>query len=250
MKTTMSLAAAMGTLAAGSAHAGLWASSTWTDDSDLPLSSSLTYTHAIDFAEGTPENDQAATTIAGVSFTEEYVSDGGFNNSNSFSGTHIPTANAWTLTYTITSGNGAFGWKAAAASGPSGTESTTLSTALTGHGGTATHTADYSLVLSGLTTNTDYIFTFYNANFDFGGTTRQVILDGADDGVGNTQTAVSTSNDIYRYAYNTGASTTFTLNGASTGSAISAFTNEAVPEPSTTALLGLGGLALILRRRK
>ena len=30
-----------------------------------------------------------------------------------------------------------------------------------------------------------------------------------------------------------------------------AMTNEvAVPEPSTTALLGLGGLALILRRRK
>lgn len=46
---------------------------------------------------------------------------------------------------------------------------------------------------------------------------------------------------------------TVTIGAGSAGDtkfAISSFTVEAVPEPSSTALIGLGGLALILRRRK
>jgi len=43
---------------------------------------------------------------------------------------------------------------------------------------------------------------------------------------------------------------TLETTGASSGSQLNAITLYTVPEPSSAALLGLGGLALILRRRK
>jgi hypothetical protein len=114
--------------------------------------------------------------------------------------------------------------------------------------------SNFALVLSGLTANTDYIFTFYSPPLEGGGT-RKIVLDGADDGVGNDFTAQQGSGgsfQIVRYRYNSGASTTFTMNGVSGAGGIYAFTNElVVPEPGTVALLAAGAVPLLaLRRRK
>ena len=59
---------------------------------------------------------------------------------------------------------------------------------------------------------------------------------------------------VYTYEF-TATDDAFTVLLARQGSSnensiLGAVTLEQVPEPSTTALLGLGGLALILRRRK
>ena len=233
----MSLSAALA-LTAGSANAGLWASTPWADDADLTayLSGSATYTHAIDFEGGT-EGTQLAATIAGVSFTQ-YESTNWSNVARN--GTDLGTGNAWSYTQTNQA------WQGSAPSGPSGTESAKLSTGLIGANAGQTET----LTLSGLSANTDYVFTLFNAKWD--ANVRTASLDGLDDGAGNAR-VTDPDNTFVSYAYNTGASTSFSMDITGTGSfeyATYAFVNEVVPEPSTTALLGLGGLALILRRRK
>jgi hypothetical protein len=62
-----------------------------------------------------------------------------------------------------------------------------------------------------------------------------------------------TGNEIIKYAYNTGASTTFTMTVTTDpgdGLHNYAFANvTAIPEPSTALLGGLGLLALLRRRR-
>jgi hypothetical protein len=66
--------------------------------------------------------------------------------------------------------------------------------------------------------------------------------------VGTTIITLTTSSDIFNTAA-TDTSMTLTAGNPGNTSAVS-LAHFAVPEPSSTALLGLGGLALILRRRK
>jgi hypothetical protein len=254
-------------LAASSASAGTWSTSNWVNDASLTLTNSKTYTHAIDFAAGSPLDGQGTTNINGVLFTTEFVSTGsgsGFANHSelayTYSGTYTPITttitNSWSLLYTNRSDGFFFGYSGAAGFGPSGTESTKLKTAITGHGSQYTSTADWTLTLSGLQPNTDYLFTFYSAVWDTGGT-RYVDLDGQDDGTGNifrVQQGSGGTNLQVQYTYNTGAGTTFELKGNSKGSMVYAFSNEllVIPEPSALTLVGFGlfGAWVLGRRRR
>lgn len=243
---------------ATTARAGTWSTSNWVNDASLTLTNTKTYTHAIDFASGTTFGTQQSATINGVAFTQEIVSQGGFSrNSGSYAGTDIATGNAWSLQYANVTplGNGCFGYSAAGAGGPTGTESTKLKTAFTSSGDANTTTFDWTLTLSGLQSNTSYIFTFYSALWD--SNSRFVTLDGQDDGAGNTlrvQQGAGGTNLQAQYTYNTGNLTTFTLTAQNQGALFYAFANEvvAIPEPSTWALVGLGllGTWLVNRHRR
>ena len=237
-QTKSTLAALAGlALAAGSAHAGTWASYAWNDDADLLLSSSTTYTHAIDFANGTTGTEVVAN-INGVSFTQ-YEFGGWVSGAKA--GTDLTSGNGWSMTNNW-GFNGSFG------AGPAGTESAKLTEGFILPPNTVT--GEWTLTLSGLSANTDYIFTLFSPMYDAG--PRTATLDGLDDGVGVNVRSQTEDNTQVQYAYNTGAGTTFDLVVADSAAAYGfpAFTNEVVPEPSTTALLGLGGVALVLRRRK
>jgi hypothetical protein len=221
-------------LAGSAPAAGVWSSINWTDDSSLSFITSTNVTHSGDFSPP----GASAPTING--FTFETISIvAGFGSP----GSPITGSN-----FTVGSPGGTFTFDGSA--GVSGTASSLLSTGLTGGGGAGSST---TFNLTGLLTNTDYTFYFFNPDWG-NGSTRTGLLDGSDDGVGNTFAVdqnPGTGNNIVQYAYNTGASTTFTMTVTSdTGDTLHkyAFVNV-VPEPSTALLGGLGMLALLRRRR-
>jgi hypothetical protein len=197
---------------------GIWSASPWVDDSSLPLSASTTYTHAIDIQPGT-EGTLAATTIGDVNFTQ--YGAGSFDTSSK-SGTDLASGKAWSATAVtgdIFSHDENF-----TATAPSGTDSDIL----TNGAFLVTDGGSYDLTLSGLSANTDYIFTVYGAMYDAG--PRSANLDGLDDGVGTNVLSLTEDNTLRSYAYNTGGSTTFTMRFTGTGSNwnLPAFTNELV----------------------
>lgn len=109
--------------------------------------------------------------------------------------------------------------------------------------------------------NTDYKFEVY---FSDNNTGRTAIASYSIGGATAITETVTQSNNLTRFevSFNSGLSTTFDWdilnpdagNSGSGHAKVSAFALygdvASVPEPSSTALLGLGGLALILRRRK
>jgi len=125
------------------------------------------------------------------------------------------------------------------------------------------------LVLSGagITADTAYALTFYSYDTD-ATVTGNVVTTSYNGSSGTTGSASDliytigtnpTTNDQYSTtglftSDNTGTLTVTMASSVSgdvfTGVRLNAFEFDVVPEPSTTALLGLGGLALILRRRK
>lgn len=204
---------------AGTTQAGTWSESAWNNDTELLalLSASATYTHAIDFEAGAAGNETTVT-IAGVNFTQ-------FENVDwqniARNGTHLATGNAWALTQTDS-------YNASFSQGPSGTESAKI-----GNGGPLVNSGQTeTFTLSGLSPNTDYVFTYFNSQFDLND--RTATLDGGDDGAGNTFTSAQ-ANTFVSYAYNTGASTTFTMDFSNANVAfISGFINEEIVGPPAT----------------
>ena len=207
-----------------SAHAGTLVVNNFADGTDAAtgISSSLTYTHAIDINQQGP-----AAVVNGVTFDNtlgSYSLTGAPNNFNTNTG----------------AGNGA---------DPASEIYKMFDTfQFNGKPGV--------LTLTGLTPGETYKLRLYvtawsgpTVTFSFDDTVAPTVYAGEDRGAGQN---IPSSFDY-----------TYTLGVADTDLEVSidadngndtfhwyGFTNEVVPEPSTTALLGLGGLALILRRRR
>lgn len=214
--TTKILAAAVAAVAlAGTAQAGTWSTNQWDNDTDLLLDSSKTYTHAVAITAGTT-GTEVGTTINGVSFTQ-YETAAWANAAHSGTG------------WSVTTCYGYAPYAPSAGYGPTGTESAKLST---GALISSSSGSGFTLTLSGLTENTDYIFTIYSAEYD--SYTRTAYLDGLDDGVGNVRTHTMDNTQL-QYAYTTGAGvTTFDLNLTEPVHgyySLTAFTNEELGTP-------------------
>ena len=116
--------------------------------------------------------------------------------------------------------------------------------------------ADSTVTLSGLANNTDYVITIYAYAGGNSGLAAGWYV-GANDGTPDhtwSQTAQPWDEDVAKFDLNATSSGSgvilLSIDNTSKTSRINGLEISAVPEPTTTALLGLGGLALILRRRK
>lgn len=114
------------------------------------------------------------------------------------------------------------------------------------------------LIVGGLAGNTTYqIQFFYTDARDAATLGREIDIAagsaGSSDIITLTSNATGGQYGIFQFttgAGDTSASFFVDANGTDTTSHLNAYAISAVPEPSSTALLGLGGLALIMRRRK
>ncbi len=104
---------------------------------------------------------------------------------------------------------------------------------------------------------TTYTVEFSIAGGDFDGSSHQIIADAGGGLGGLTQAATNNTYSTHTFDFTaTGTSTTLTFTddlqsgGVSSDLILDGVSVTPIPEPSSTALLGLGGLALILRRRK
>ena len=223
---------------AGSAHAaGVWSTINWTGDSSLSFITSTNVTHSADFVGPS----KSAATINGHTFGTISFVDSPGTFTTPYSGSNFTIgSSASMLTYNLSAG-------------VSGTASGSLSDGLIAFQNLLGAGQSVTYNLTGLSTNTNYEFYFFNPDWS-GAATRTGFLDGSDDGVGNTiaiDQTLGAGDKILKYAYNTGASTTFTMTATSNNAAglhNYAFVNV-VPEPSTALLGGLGTLALLRRRR-
>jgi hypothetical protein len=195
-----------------------WSTINWTDDSSLSFITSSNVTHSGDFV--TPW--VPAATINGHTFGA--ISTGGGPGSSfttPYSGSNFTIGSSEAmLTYSYTADVGAWG-----------TASSKLSYDLmVFNGGSGTTTYN----LTGLSPHTNYEFYLFSP--DWTDTGRTGVLDGSDD-VANTfaiDQSVGSGHEIIKYAYNTGASTTFTMSVSSTnGLHQYAFVNV-IPEPSAS----------------
>lgn len=229
---------------AGSANAaGVFSSINWTDDSSLSFITSTNVTHSGEFRNSA---QVSAATINGHTF-ESINIPGSNTNTDFFSNLTFPHTGS-NFTVGATSGGSNFTFTGTA--GVTGTASSRLSQGLIGFSNGA---GVVTINLTGLTAHTNYEFYFFSPAWDGLTPARVGTLDGSDDGVGNTFAEVQTGgsgDNIVKYAYNTGASTTFTMTATSTSGGLHyyGFVNV-VPEPSTALLGGLGMLALLRRRR-
>jgi len=94
----------------------------------------------------------------------------------------------------------------------------------------------------------EFNFTSIDSNNEF----YDVIINGNTTSFGNSGAADDYTDPLNGLLIAAGTNITFAARGPldSTHIRISSITVETVPEPSSTALLGLGGLGLIMRRRK
>ena len=177
---------------ASSAKAGVWTPLDWADDSSLSFITSASVSHSGDFG--------SAASINGFTFETINIA-GGFST---FSSPHSGS------NFTVAAPAGTFTYDASA--GVSGTASGNLSTGLIGFDENTPAGSSVTYTLTGLSPNTHYEFYFFNP--EWGQTGRTGFLDGSDDGPGNTfavDQSAGAGDKIIKYAYHTGAETTFTM---------------------------------------
>ena len=144
-------------------YAGTFTTIDWINDSSLPIDSTFTYTHAIDFAE-----DDGTVVINGVTITQ-YGVPGGWGNADPYEGTDSVTGNSWVIQTNNSRGP-------LAATGPTGENSEILITSIC-HAG-----EDNFITIDGLQPGTNYIFTWYSPIW-LDTVVRTGTLDGSDDGL-------------------------------------------------------------------
>lgn len=229
------LAASMALATGCSSAAGTWSTITWVDDSSLSFITSTNVTHSGDFG--------SAASINGHTFESITIPSAFGIFGSPYAGSNFTISSSSNPGNTFTFDGSA---------GVSGSASGALSAGLIAFDGTVPAGNSITYTLTGLATNTNYEFYFFSP--EWGEPTRTGFLDGSDD-AGNTfavDQSTGTGDKIVKYAYNTGASTSFTMTVTSDTVNQSihnySFVNV-VPEPSAALLGGLGFLALLRRRR-
>lgn len=237
MKTKTFMAAAFVATSLGASAATISFSDPFTDDASTGISTANTYTHTIGGGQ--------AATVNGVSFD---LLDSG----------NTPANFTWSVSTTKTDlQDNFFSW-VPATGGVTGTEIINLldSAAF------ATSAGSQTFTLSGLTIGEIYDTRLYIRKFN-NATIRTVDLDFTN-GAELTSITIDEDrptthgypNDDYAYYLNyqfTAQATSLSIDAQPVSGQsflLYALTNQVVPEPSSTALLGLGGLALMLRRKR
>ena len=230
MKTTMSLAAAMGTLAlATSANAAVIYGFTSVDDLD--------YTNVVgawNFADGIGDG-VTTTTVQGVGFV-------GIENDG--------TVGNLTVGGLLSGGSSGGIGGATISSGGTGTDQTNLTAIVRNFLNGQQGTSDLTLDITGLASNTYKVQYIWSVG---GGSTREFIVNAEGSALGTFSTSSNGPNLLTEQIAVTDGTLNIRVEEGSTGDnrrMLSGLIISTVPEPSTTALLGLGGFALIFRRRK
>lgn len=226
--------------AAGSCHAaGVWSTIDWIDDSSLSFITSTNVTHSADFG--------SAATVNGFTFETITIND--ITPGDDF-GTFASPYTGSNFTITSSAPLNTFTFEGSA--GVSGSASSALSAGLIAFDGDVLAGGTITYLLTGLTANTNYEFYFFSPEWT--NLNRPGSIIGSDAGATSfaIDQSVGTGDKILKYAYNTGASTSFSITVTSdvvnNGIHNYAFVNT-VPETSTALLSGLGILGLLRRRR-
>ncbi|MBK1853721.1 PEP-CTERM sorting domain-containing protein [Verrucomicrobiaceae bacterium 5K15] len=119
--------------------------------------------------------------------------------------------------------------------------------------GASGSTGALALTINGLVIGQAYTLSVYALDSN-GGTTNSdireyTLTNGSSSTIDNVQWSANDFDASYSFVAE-GASVTVQNTAGTAGSAMNGFTLTSVPEPSSAALLGLGGIALIMRRRK
>jgi hypothetical protein len=221
------VAAALGLVTAG-AGAGTLTTAAIETDADTGIGPSKTYTHLLDFGSSAP------ATINGVPFTKAGATGAGY-------------------TYVVSSGT-ADVHPGNANTGVTGPGIGTLLTDMIYNGNNAA-AGTATLTLTGLTPGTAYETRVYYRQWAAGDRTATVTFDG--DAAANQQATVNEDgvNDAFALVYKFTADSnqvavTFAQNNFNQSWHVYGVTNEAVPEPATVGLLGIGAMAGLARRRR
>ncbi len=217
-----------------------------TSDADSGISSSNSYTHALDFGTGTP-----GALVNGVQFSAYNNGAVGTLNFNRASSSGTANDNAGNANYTATGAIGAL-----------------LSDMIYNGNNAVNGTSTWTV--SGLTAGVTYDVRIYTRQWGAGGT-RNVSLNFDPDGAGplSESTAMINEDDAttvglaaatdayyinYRYTAVAGQNLAITATQALTNNSwhLYGLTNQVVPvpEPTGAALSGMAALGLMLRRRR
>jgi hypothetical protein len=218
--------------ARGAAAAGTFAVSVITGDADSGISTTRTYTHAVDFIGFNPELE-TGTTINGVAF---YI--GGATGPNY----SLVAPVSWGMT-----GQNAL-QNHSVPSGPDTLHDLLQDFLHNSHSG-----LDQTLTLTGLTPGTAYATTFYNSGYSVILDDRVVTVTASDGGTITFDQNFTGEGmpSILRYEFVADApSMTYVFDAADRNTFHHyGFTNEIIPEPATAALLGVAALGALRRRR-